>query len=512
MTGLMTGLITAPTGSARARRALALLAGIASVAGFAPAGIGVLPVIALAILIVLWATEESPRAAALLGFLFGVGLFGAGVSWVYVSLHEFGMMPAPLAALATLLWCLYLALYPALAGSLQARLGAPPALRALVLAPALWVLTEWARGWMLTGFPWLALGYSQTDTPLGGFAPVAGVYGVSLAAMLASGALAAALLCRRTGSRIAVLAFGMALAAGGAALKSVSWTTPTGAPFAAALVQGNIEQSMKFDPARYPATLATYRRLIESAKARLVLLPETAIPRLLDQVDPDYLDALAREARDAGEDLVVGAPIRDRAGNFYNAVFTMGTSPLQFFAKRHLVPLGEFVPPEFGWIVSVLHIPLSDFSRGGPPRPLRIAGERVAMTICYEDAFGEELIEQLPEATVLGNASNVAWFGDSLAPDQHMQMSRMRSMETGRYMLRSTNTGATAAIDERGRVVARLPPFSEGVLRVEARGFEGATPYVRMGNTPVLAACAFAVLACIAWALWSLRSRRARAV
>jgi apolipoprotein N-acyltransferase len=495
-------------GSPHARRIAALLAGVASVAGFAPAGIGVLQLAALALLMAMWITEASPRAAALLGFLYGVGLFGAGVSWAYVSLHEFGMMPAPLAVLATILWCAYLALYPALVGSLQARLELPPAVRALALAPALWVLAEWLRGWVLTGFPWLAAGYSQTDSPLAGFAPVAGVYGVSYALALCAGALAAALVCRGAAARIGAFAFAAAVAATGALLGAIAWTAPVGEPFEAALVQGNIEQSMKFDPARYKTTLETYRRLAHSTPARLVLLPETAIPRLLDLVDADYLDALTQDARASGADIVLGAPFRDRAGNLYNGAVTLGAAPLQFFAKRHLVPLGEFVPPEFGWIVSVLHIPLSDFSRGGPPRPLLAAGQRIAMTICYEDAFGEELIGQLPEATVLGNASNVAWFGDSLAPDQHLQMSRMRSIETGRYMLRSTNTGVTAAIDERGRVLARLPSFTEGVLRVKARAFEGATPYVRYGNAPALAACVLTLLACLIWTLLSANPHR----
>ena len=496
--------------SPRARQAAALLLGLASVAGFAPVGIGALPVLCLALLFCLWVEAPSPRAAALLGFLYGVGFFGAGVSWVYVSLHDFGMMPAALAVLATALFCLYLSLYPALAASLQARLDIAPAVRAAVLAPALWVLCEWMRGWMLTGFPWLAIGYSQSDTSLAFYAPIAGVYGVSLSLALCSGALAAALVCRSLRGRAAALAVAAIVYALGAMLARIEWTAPTGDPVSVALIQGNIEQSLKFDPARYQATLATYRRLVESAHARLILLPETAIPRFLDQVDPQYVEGLAKEARAAGADVLVGAPLRDRSGNYYNGVVSLGATPVQFFAKRHLVPLGEFVPEEFGWIVSVLHIPLADFSAGGPPHPLQAAGEKIAMTICYEDAFGEELIAQLPEATLLGNASNVAWFGRSLAPEQHLQMSRMRSLETGRAMLRSTNTGVTAIIDQRGRVLARLQEFTEGVLRAEAQPFAGATPYVNHGNAPVLLVCVFAAAACIAWALLapSLRRRK----
>jgi apolipoprotein N-acyltransferase len=478
------------------------------VAGFAPAGIAPLALVCVALLFCLWLETTSPRAAAWLGFLYGLGFFGAGVSWAYVSLHDFGMMPAALAALATALWCAYLALFPALAGSLQARFALPAPARALLLMPALWVTGEWMRGWIFTGFPWLALGYSQSGTALAAYAPLAGVYGVSLALALCAGALAAALASRRTLARIAALALAACVYAGGLLLDAVEWTTPTGRSLPVSLVQGNIEQSLKFDPARYQDTLALYRRLSASARGALVLLPETAIPRFLDMVDPDYVDALAEQARAAGADILVGVPFRDRAGNYYNGVVSLGTAPVQFYAKRHLVPLGEFVPPEFGWIVSVLRIPLSDFSRGGAPQPMRAGGERIAMTVCYEDAFGEELAAQLPEATLLGNVSNVAWFGDSLAPAQHLQMSQMRAIETGRYMLRSTNTGVTAIIDERGRVTARLPQFAEGVLEGEARAFVGATPYVRWRNTPVLAVCALALAAAIAWALGPARAHK----
>jgi apolipoprotein N-acyltransferase len=186
---------------------------------------------------------------------------------------------------------------------------------------------------------------------------------------------------------------------------------------------------------------------------------------------------------------------------YYNAVVSLGTSPTQGYAKSHLVPFGEFVPPGFGWIVAVLRIPLSDFSRGSDgQRPLRLAGQRVALNVCYEDAFGPEIIRQLPEATLLANVSNVAWFGDSLAPAQHLRIARMRSIETGRTMLRATNTGVTAVIDPRGAVVGRLPSFSAGVLEASVQGYEGATPYVRAGNLPVVAAALLVAAAAVGFA------------
>ena len=480
-------------------------------AGFAPAGLSWLPLFSLALLLMLWAHAPAPRRAALFGFLFGLGYFGVGVSWVYVSLHVFGMMPAPLAVAATLLFCAYLALFPALVGSLQARFNLPFAVRALLLVPALWTLTEWLRSWLLTGFPWLALGYSQADTPLAGYAPVAGVYAVSYALVFAAAALGCVVAVETLARRLVAASLVVPVYAAGLLLQQPEWTVTRGEPLSVGLVQGNIAQDLKFDPARYAAMLAMYRRLIESSSARLVVLPETAVPRFLDLVDPDYLDALVEHARSRGADILMGAPFRDGAGRYYNGVVNLGTTELQFYAKSHLVPLGEFVPPELRWITSVLTIPLADFSRGGArQRPLRAAGERIAITICYEDAFGEELIGQLPEASVLANLSNVAWFGDSLAPEQHLQISRLRAIETGRYMIRATNTGVTAIIDHRGRVVAQLAQFSEGVLEGNAQPRSGATPYVRWGNTPILAGCALAVAVALLLALWPRRWRGVR--
>ena len=220
------------------------------------------------------------------------------------------------------------------------------------------------------------------------------------------------------------------------------------------------------------------------------MLPETAIPRFLDAVDPGYLKNIAQIAAERRADVLIGVPIRDSEGRYFNSVVSVGASPSQRYDKSHLVPFGEFVPPGFGWIVKTFAIPLSDFSLGPEsPKPLALAGQLVAPNICWEDAFGEEIIRQLPQATLLVNVSNVAWFGDSLAPAQHLQISRMRALEAGRAMLRATNTGVTAIIDPRGRVVARLPQFTEGILEGEVRGYAGASPYVKFGNAPTVLMC-----------------------
>jgi len=460
-----------------------------TVAGYAPLAVFPLPFLTLAGLLLLWRNAATPRAAFGMGFAFGAGVFGVGVSWVYVSLHDFGMMPAPLAAMGTLAFCAILALYPAAAGWCLARLQFGRLASALFAFPALWTLFEWLRGWIFTGVSWLALGYSQVDSPLAGFAPVVGTYGVSFVTALCAGLLVVVVTgsgkARLAGGVALVLAFGL-----GQLLKKIDWTSPQGALLKVALLQGNIPQDLKFQADRYAATLAIYKRLVQASEGQLIVLPETAIPRFLDAVDPSYLKDMERIAAERRADILIGVPIRDSDGRYFNSVISVGTSPSQRYDKSHLVPFGEFVPPGFGWIVKTFAIPLTDFSLGPEnPKPLALAGQLVAPNICWEDAFGEEIIRQLPQATLLANVSNVAWFGDSLAPAQHLQISRMRALETGRTMLRATNTGVTAIIDPRGRVVARLPQFTEGILTGEVQGYVGASPYVKSGNTPIVLVC-----------------------
>lgn len=473
-----------PVGRPRNARLLALASGASLALAFEPIGLSPLALLAPASLLVLWQRAGSAREAGWLGFCFGLGLFGAGVSWVYVSLSLFGGMPAPLAALATLLFCAYLALFPAAVGYASRRIPTGNALRSLVLAPALWSLSEVLRGWAFTGFPWLALGYAATDTPLAGYASLAGVYGISFLAVCCAGLLAQTLLrCRRTAS-LAALAV---LLLTGWGLQQQQWTRPEGAPVSVGLLQGNIAQDMKFDPARYARTLATYERLATQAPAQLIILPETAVPRFLDRVDPEYLGRLEAIARGNRGDLLLGVPYRSAPDAYFNAVVSLGMSPSQRYAKQHLVPFGEFIPPGFGWVPSVLQIPMSDFSRGGPTQaPLSVAGQKVAVNICYEDVFGAELRDAAARSTLLANVSNVAWFGDSLAPGQHLQIARLRALEAGRAHVTATNTGVTAAIDRDGRVLGRLPQFTEGRLDVSVQGYTGLTPYLRWGDMPVI--------------------------
>ncbi|MBI3068221.1 MAG: apolipoprotein N-acyltransferase [Betaproteobacteria bacterium] len=490
---------------------IAFLLGAATVLGFAPFRLFPVPIATLAWLAWRWDHEPHPGRAAWCGFAFGLGMFLAGVSWIYVSLHDFGAMPAPLAAVATLLFCAYLALYPAAAGWLFAKFQRSATLPLVLLMPALWVVLEWTRGWLFTGFPWLAVGYSQVpSSPLAGYAPVFGIYGVSLASVMSSGLIA--VLWRRPARndeggainderprrhRWTLLSLLIALWAGGYALAQVEWTRPSGEPVTVSLLQGNIPQELKWREDRIATTLAVYRKLAEASAGRLVILPETALPLFLDDVPRDYLEALAAHARKNRGDVLIGVPEKGARAGYYNSVLSFGTAPTQAYRKIHLVPFGEFIPlrPVLGWIVGVLAIPLQDFSRGAETQqPLAVAGQRVAVNICYEDAFGDEIIRQLPHATLLVNVSNVAWFGDSIAPKQHLQISQARALETGRFMLRATNTGMTAVISPRGTVEAVAPEFTAATVTREVRGYSGATPYVRFGNYPALGIAALFVL------------------
>ncbi len=463
--------------------AISALLGALATLGYAPIGWFPLPILTLAGLFWL-ARVAAPGRAFLLGWAYGLGLFLAGVSWVYVSISTYGGMPAPIAELATLLFCAFIALWPALALSLGARLIKPGWVRTALVLPTTWALLEWTRGWLFTGFPWLALGYSQVPTsPLAGFAPVLGVYGVTLLAALSAGALAL-LAARPKGS----LAFLGLLWLGGWGLQQVEWTHPTGAPVSVALVQGNISQEMKFRPEKLDATLRHYAQAVLASEAKLIVLPETALPVFRSDIPRDYLALLGDHAKGRGGDVVLGIPEddgRDANGNphYYNSVISLGSSPEGRYRKVHLVPFGEFVPFGFRWAVDMMSIPLGDFARGAADQPaLAAAGEKLAVNVCYEDVFGEERIHAARDATLLVNVSNDAWFGASWAPWQHLQIGAMRSLEAGRWQLRGNNTGITAILDDKGRIRGQLAPFTAGTLTGNAQGRSGTTPYLIWGN------------------------------
>ena len=482
---------------------LVFCAGLLSVLGFAPLGLFPVTILSLAVLFVQWHHAHDARAAAKLGFFFGLGLFGAGISWIYVALHDYGGMPFLVALPATILFAAFLALLLALAGAIQAQLRTVAWVRLVLVMPATWVLLEWLRGLLFTGFPWVTFGYSQVAaSPLAGYAPLLGAYGVSLMVSVSAGLFALLWQVRQSRQGQAALLALMLLWFGGEILRMVEWTEAKGEPLKVSLVQGNIAQELKFREEKLPATLELYHKLVLGSDARLIVLPESALPILRHEVAQDYAASLGGHLRKNGGDILIGAFELDN-GRYYNSVFTLGMSPSQGYRKNHLVPFGEFIPwrPALGWFINeVLNIPMSDLARGGVMQPLlNVAGQKIAMNICYEDVFGEEIIRALPDATLLVNVSNDAWYGDSFAAIQHNQMSQMRALETGRMMLRATNTGVTSIIGRNGRILAMLPQHEQGVLTGLVQGYEGITPYVRWGNVPVLLMLAVMLLS--AWAI-----------
>lgn len=490
----------------RRRVLLALLAGGASVLAFEPFALFPLALLSLAALAWLLRAVERKRDGFWLGFAWGWGAFIAGVSWLYVALNRYGGMPAPLAGLAIALFCAYLALYPALVGAAFVRLrcagwGRAPLAGALLFG-ALWLCGEWLRGGVFTGFPWLAMGYSQTPpSPLAGYLPLLGVYGVGGVLAFLAGLIAFVDGRRRaTGWRPALLA--LAVLGVGSSLLERAWTVPSGEPIKVALVQTDFAQSLKWDPQHFAEVLQINLDLVRDEFLRadppaIVVLPETTLPTLFDRLPETYVEALAGFAREAGGDLVLGVFRRDEHDNIYNSAISLGRAPQQHYAKHHLVPFGEYSPPLFGWFYRLASIPMSDQTGGGPDQPpMALAGQRVALNICYEDLFGAELIRALPQATMLLNISNLAWYGDSFAQPQHLQIARVRALESGRPMLRSTNTGMTAIVQPDGRVSAVLPAFERGVLRATVQGYVGLTPYARWGDRLALGAalCALALI------------------
>ncbi|SEN48523.1 Apolipoprotein N-acyltransferase [Nitrosomonas marina] len=469
---------------------IAIFLGVLTVPGFAPFYLFPLPVITLAFLFYLWRDAASATRVFALGFWYGMGLFGAGVTWLYVSLHDFGAMPPAIAIFALVLLCAYLSFFPAVTGWVTVRMGRTEPYAWIMIVAAIWVLMEWLRGTLFTGFPWLALGYSQVPaSPLAGFAPIMGVYGVSLVLVLSAALLSFLIQRSRIVWRLGVFLGGIWLI--GFSMQFINWTKPVDEPVSVSLLQGNIEQDLKWREDHIEKTMHTYAQLILESNSRLIVTPEISIPLFNDAVPPEYLAYLADHAKENNGDVLIGLAEHATNGNdtYYNSMFSFGASPEQVYRKHHLVPFGEFIPfkPIFGWIIDVLQIPLSDFSRGSSDQqPLQLAGQQVGVNICYEDVFGEEIIKQLPQATLLVNVSNDAWFGRSIGPHQHLQISQMRALETGRYMLRATNTGLTAIINERGSVLEQIPVFTTAGLHGSAQGFTGATPYVKLGNYFVL--------------------------
>ena len=489
-------LTTTPSGPWQ-RYALLLMSGALLPLAFAPVNLFPLAILLLLPLFALW-QQASPRQAFAYGLAFGLGQFGVGVSWVYVAIHDFGQSPALVAVLMTLIFILALALVPALIGWLarysaqRLRMGNQRQL--LLWLPAFWTLGEWFRGWFLSGFPWLNLGYSQIDSPLAAYAPILGVYGLSLLAALSAALLLWLWQARRSAAPWAIPLL-LLIWGGGLALKPISWSEPTGDPLRVALIQGNVPQITRWDSDKIWQGLNLYAELSyqHMDDSDLIIWPENAVTIFYHSIAENFFVPLSEAARATNTDLIIGVPLLDDDGiRYYTTMMSIGASQQgepTFYRKRHLVPFGEYIPFEslLRGLTAFLDTPMSSFSPGTADEPLlHVAGQIIAASVCYEDAFGEELIDFLPEASLLVNGSNNAWYGNSFAPHQHLQISRMRALETARPMLRATTNGISALIDERGQIQARSRQFETDTLKVEVQPMQGATPYVQFGNYLVL--------------------------
>mgnify|MGYP001161679041 FL=1 len=464
----------------------AFLAGILTTFAFAPGGLWWLAPLTFALLFSLL-LETTPKRAFLTGWLFGAGLLCTGLVWIENSMSVYAGMPKALAITLAMLLALGLALYYGLAAWLAVRFTRERQKAARLIALAvLLVVMEWVRGWFLTGFPWLTIGYTQIDSGLAGYAPLGGVLLLSLLVTLTASALAGLIRMRSLSATMPALAI-LVVWSGGYLLQEKAWTSPDGEARIVSLLQGNIPQDQKWLPEMLLPTLDFYiGSSMENLDSDLVLWPESAIPALARNVRTDVIEPLRKTFGEQQKVLVTGVLMNPEPGVYFNTLISLDGGE-HLYHKRHLVPFGEFFPLAWLWKDSLSGLATmgDDFTAGSAPKPLLKIGDLTAgASICYEIIFGEEIRDALPEAQVLINMSNDGWFGTTWGPLQHFQMVRMRALETGRYLLRSTNTGITAVIDVHGQVTARLPQFERDVLTASFTPYRGLTPYARFGLLP----------------------------
>jgi apolipoprotein N-acyltransferase len=497
----------------------AVLAGVLQALSLAWPGQGEptwwLQIASLAGLVVLLQRASGWKQAAFRGWLFATAWLVATFWWLFISMHVYGGLAAPLAGAAVLLLAAFLSLYYALAAGLFAAARGKPARDAALFA-LLWLGAELLRNTLFTGFPWGAGGYAHVDGPLAALAPWVGVYGIGAVAAWLAALLAHVLQRSARGSWrywLAILATAGLLAA--CNVQTAAAPPPERGPrLTVGLLQGAIPQDEKFEGGSgIPLALDWYGRMLKGTRAQLVVAPETAIPLLPAQLPDGYLQDLRDTFQRGDRAALVGVPLGNYDEGYTNSVmgFAPGTAAYRYH-KHHLVPFGEFIPPLFKWFTRMMNIPLGDFNRGDVGQPsLAWQGQRLAPNICYEDLFGEELGARFADAstapTIFVNLSNIAWFGNTIAIDQHLHISRMRALEFDRPMIRATNTGATAIIDRFGRVTQSLPRYTRGVLVGEVEGATTLTPFARwvsrLGLAPLWTLAALGVFA--AW-----RARRSR--
>lgn len=434
------------------------------------------------------------KQSLLAGWLFGVGLFGVGTSWVYVSIHIYGAAPIPLAVFLTALFVAGLALFFMLTSYLYVAFLKPHALGLLVGFPALWVLSEWFRSWFLTGFPWIFLGYAHEHTWLSGWAPVLGVYGLSFFTAL-SGVLI--YLSVRLSNRVRMI-LGIILLVPwvlGLLLQHINWTTRADQPLTVSLVQGNIAQEIKWNPEHMAASLIKYQQLTGKFwQQDIVVWSEAAIPFWQDEaaIFLSNLDAFTKKNKST---FISGIPYREHTHDgmrYHNSAIALGEGS-GIYHKERLVPFGEYVPLEsiLRGLIAFFDLPMSSFTPGNNATPYLTGknGIKIAPFICYEVVYPDFVNAALPNADLLLTISNDTWFGSSFGPFQHLQIAQMRALENGRYLMRATNNGISAIVDEKGRLVKTSTQFQEEVLSGEVYVMTGNTPFGKTGSTPMLVLC-----------------------
>lgn len=485
----------------------AVIAGLLLTLSFSPFDYSYFGLVALVILFASW-QNISPGRAALRGYLFGLGAFGSGVSWVYISVHDFGGAGVPGASLLTALFVAFWAFFPALSGYLTVKIIQLNKVSGqTLLMPIIWILIEYLRGyWLLNGFPWLQIAYSQLETPLAGYIPLVGVYGTGFILALTATLVVRILVQLMHSGQMKlplplIIAFTL-LWAIGSLLRHQSWTYEIGQPIRVSMIQGNITQDQKWRPENKINTLLKYKKMTEEHwDSNVIIWPETAIPAYLDQVKDNFLEPLDDSAKQHNTDLIISVPVQEPPIKKFNAVVTLGKEQ-GMYRKTHLLPFGEYQPlqPLSGFVLNMIRIRLGDFTPGVINQPLLKAGGHPFITlICYEDAFGDLSIQGLPEAAYLVNVTNDGWFGNTIEPYQHLQIARMRTLETGRFMLRATNTGLTAVVSTKGEIINQAPLFQETVLTGSITPMGGMTPYAHIGDKPIIGVIIILLLTLLAY-------------
>ena len=440
-------------------------------------------------------TTDTVKDALKLGWSYGFGVFAVGASWVYVSIHEYGYAPVPLALLMTGLFTFLLGLFFALQAASYKAWFSSNAHLSLFAFPALWVLFEWIRSWLFTGFPWLYLGYGHLDSWLSGWAPVFGIYGVSLIVALSASALKSTITNQSCGTKALSIALIISLWPIGFIASQTQWTESK-RELSVTLMQGNIPQEKKWLKEYRPVSLDTYRQLNRNTNSELIIWPETAIPYFKHQVT-DWLDETERQLKPE-QGLITGIPYYDHkspanAPTLHNTVIGLGRAAGQYH-KQKLVPFGEYVPLQdyLRGLIEFFNLPMSNF-RPGPAQQSSLTYKDLTLwpAICYEIAYPAFIASNIKhdkrQQDIIITISNDAWFGDSIGPKQHLQIAQMRALENSRYVLRATNTGLTAVIDEKGQISESMPDFVAGGLNAKAVALTGLTPYSQWLNYPILA-------------------------